>query len=70
MILYTQINANITGTATQGTVTGLTPHTTYTCTIYAVSGSDGPVSDPITVTTHPGTYVHTSIEVSSVSVCT
>ena len=46
-----QFHAKIDGTATQGTVTGLTPHTTYTCTIYAVSGSDGPVSDPITVTT-------------------
>ena len=57
---HTQTNANITGTATQGTVTGLTPHTTYTCTIFAVSGSDGPVSDPITVTTiYQRMYCHT-----------
>jgi len=47
-----QFNVQIAGTATQGTITGLSPHTTYNCTIYAVSGSDGPVSDPITVTTN------------------
>ena len=53
-LAFVQVQANITGSSTQGTVTGLTPQTKYTCTIYAVSGSDGPVSDPITVITNYG----------------
>jgi len=57
-MIYTQIHANITGTATQGTVTGLTPYTKYTCAIYTVTGSDGPVSEPITVTTDYGGTSH------------
>jgi len=33
------------------TVTGLTPYTSYTCTLHAVTVSDGPNSDPVIVTT-------------------
>jgi len=51
IFLMQRFKANITGIATQGKISGLTPKTTYTCTIYAVSGSNGPMSDPITVTT-------------------
>jgi len=62
-----EFHANITGTTTQGTVAGLTPHTTYSCTIYAVSGSDGPVSDPITVTTDYERKLSTGIRSSDVN---
>ena len=34
-----------------GTVSGLGPFTEYSCTIHAVTGSDGPVSDPVIVRT-------------------
>ena len=33
------------------TIHGLTPFTTYSCTLHVVTLSDGPLSDPITVTT-------------------
>ena len=33
------------------TLDNLRPFTSYTCTIHAVTVSDGPLSDPITVTT-------------------
>ena len=57
IIIHVQIRTTITGTATQGTVTGLTPLTTYNCTIYAFNGLYGPRTDPITVTTtHPGIH--------------
>ena len=42
---------NITSTNTMETLDNLRPFTTYTCTLHAVTVSDGPLSDPITVTT-------------------
>ena len=45
---------DITGTSTSGTITGMSPLTTYECTIHAVTVLDGPASYPITVTTHTG----------------
>ena len=40
------------------TISNLTPFTNYNCTLHAVTVSDGPLSDPITVTTaEQGTYV-------------
>ena len=48
-LMYSQVN--VTGTATMGTVSGLGPFTDYSCTIHAVTGSDGPVSDPVIVRT-------------------
>lgn len=44
-----QINA--TSTNTIKTLENLKPFTSYTCTLHAVTVSDGPLSDPITVTT-------------------
>ena len=32
--------------------------TTYECTIHAVTMLGGPASNPVTVTTHSGMYVH------------
>ena len=32
-------------------VAGLAPYTSYTCTLHAVTVSDGPNSDPVIVTT-------------------
>ena len=32
--------------------------TTYECTIHAVAMLGGPASNPVTVTTYSGTYVH------------
>ena len=45
---------NVTDDATMGTVTGLSPFTVYSCTIFAVTVADGPVSDPLVVTTAEG----------------
>ena len=42
---------DITSTSTMETLDNLRPFTSYTCTIHAVTVSDGPLSDPITVTT-------------------
>ena len=47
--LYIQVN--ITGAAMMGTVTGISPFTDYSCTIFAVTVNDGPVSDPVIVRT-------------------
>ena len=42
---------NVTGTYTVRTFNNLRPYTSYNCTLHAVTVSDGPLSDPITVTT-------------------
>ena len=42
---------NVSGESTMETIHGLTPFTTYSCTLHVVTLSDGPLSDPITVTT-------------------
>ena len=40
------------------TVTQLTPYSIYTCTVHAVTVSDGPNSDPVKVTTdQEGTFM-------------
>ena len=51
----TQVN----GSANSAIVTGLLGHTTYSCTIYGYSQINGPVSNPLSVTTlQGGMYVH------------
>ena len=52
-MVYTQlyIQVNITGAAMMGIVTGLSPFTNYSCTLFAVTVTNGPVSDPIIVRT-------------------
>ena len=35
----------------EAVIVGLTPYTSYTCTLHAVTVSDGPDSIPVTVTT-------------------
>ena len=45
---------NVTGDATMGTVTGFSPFTVYSCTIFAVTVADGPESDPLVVRTAEG----------------
>ena len=42
---------NVSGESTMETIHGLTLFTTYSCTLHVVTLSDGPLSDPITVTT-------------------
>ena len=42
---------NVSSTYTVKTLDDLRPFTSYTCTLHAVTISDGPLSDPITVTT-------------------
>ena len=42
---------NITSITTVKTLDNLRPFTSYNCTLHAVTVSDGPLSDPITVTT-------------------
>ena len=42
---------NVTNTYTMKTIDDLRPFTSYNCTLHAVTVSDGPLSDPITVTT-------------------
>jgi len=37
-----------------GIVTGLSPFTDYSCTIFAVTVAEGPVSDPLVVRTAEG----------------
>ena len=50
--LYTiSFQLNTTGGVTQIEVTGLAPFTTYICTAHAVTVSDGPMTDPMRVTT-------------------
>ena len=40
------------------TISNLIPFTSYNCTLHAVTVSDGPLSDPITVTTaEQGMYI-------------
>ena len=52
------MQTNTTGSLTDVTVSGLTPYTSYTCTIHAATVSDGPDSIPVTVTTaEEGTYL-------------
>ena len=52
------LQVNVTGTNTMETISDLIPFTSYNCTLHAVTVSDGPLSDPITVTTaEQGTYV-------------
>ena len=45
------LQVNVTGTNTMETISNLTPSTSYNCTLHAVTVFDGPLSDPITVTT-------------------
>ena len=42
---------NVSSIYTVKTLDNLKPFTNYTCTLHAVTISDGPLSDPITVTT-------------------
>ena len=42
---------NTTGADTMKMLDNLRPFTSYNCTLHAVTVSDGPLSDPITVTT-------------------
>ena len=42
---------NVTSNATMGTVTGLSPFTVYSCTIFAVTVADGPMSEAVIVRT-------------------
>ena len=46
-----QVQNSTVAPSTVGTITGLRPHTTYMCTVHAVTSTTGPTSDPITVTT-------------------
>ena len=49
---------NVTSTNTMETLDNLKPFTSYTCTLHAVTVSDGQLSDPITVTTaEQGTFI-------------
>ena len=43
---------SVSGDVTMATITGLDPYTNYSCTVHAVTVSDGPQSDPAAVTTH------------------
>ena len=52
--MFQQFQVNVNGTNTNGTVIGMYPSTTYVCTIHAITKLDGPVSDPIAVTTKTG----------------
>ena len=45
------LQVNVIGINTMETISNLTPFTSYNCTLHAVTVSDGPLSDPITVTT-------------------
>ncbi|XP_065907794.1 cell adhesion molecule DSCAM-like isoform X2 [Dysidea avara] len=59
---------NTTGNFTEITITGLTPYTSYTCTLHAVTVSDGPKSDPITVmTAEEAPYPPVLVEVTAVN---
>ena len=49
---------NVTGTYTVKTINNLRPYTSYICTLHAVTVSEGPLSNPINVTTaEQGTLV-------------
>ena len=53
------LQVNVTDTNIMETISNLTPFTSYNCTLHAVTVSDGPLSDPITVTTaEQGTQVY------------
>jgi len=55
LLIYTfNIQANVTGPAMMGTVPGLDPFTDYSCTIFATTVADGPVSVPVVVRTAEG----------------
>jgi len=45
------LQINVTSTNTMETLKDLKPFTSYTCTLHAITVSDGPSSDPITVIT-------------------
>ena len=48
----------VNGSVNNVIVTGLSGHTTYTCTIFGYSQVNGPVSGPLSVTTlQGGTYI-------------
>ncbi|XP_065904304.1 receptor-type tyrosine-protein phosphatase delta-like isoform X2 [Dysidea avara] len=45
---------NVTGTTMMGTVAGLSPFTDYSCTIFATTVADGPISNPVVERTAEG----------------
>jgi len=47
----TVLQENTTGDLTEAVLVGLTPYTSYTCTLHAVTVSDGPNTDAMTITT-------------------
>ena len=51
MYVCIMFQVNITSITTIKTLDNLRPFTSYNCTLHAVTVSDGPLSDPITVTT-------------------
>ena len=62
--MNTVININISyfvqvnGSVNNIIVTGLSGHTTYSCTIFGYSQVTGPISDPLSVITlQGGTYI-------------
>ena len=61
MFLHTilfDFQINVHSTSTMKTLDDLRPFTSYTCTIHAVTVSDGPLSNPLTVmTAEQGTYI-------------
>ena len=55
--IYIVFQVNVSSVIATETLDNLRPFTSYTCTLHAVTVSDGPLSDPITVTTaEQGTY--------------
>jgi len=51
LIIIFMLQINVTSTNTMEILEDLRPFTSYTCTLHAVTVSDGPLSDPIIVTT-------------------
>ena len=51
-VCITQVN--VTGNATMGIVTGLSSFTDYSCTIFATTVADGPMSEAVVVRTDEG----------------
>ena len=49
--MHCVFQVNVTGADTMKLLDKLKPFTSYNCTLHAVTVSDGPLSDPITVTT-------------------
>jgi len=45
------LQKNTTGDLTEAVLVGLTPYSSYTCTLHAVTVSDGPNTDAMTITT-------------------